>query len=70
MDYATIATIVTLLLALAASAFGVKYQLGKGKLEKISGLLGDVVDAAKDDEVTEKEFQLIVDDAKEILEGS
>ena len=67
MDYATIATIVTLLLTLAASAFGVKYKLGKGKLEKISGVLNSVVEAAKDDEVTEKEFQLIVDKAKAVI---
>ena len=70
MDYATIATIVTLLLALAASAFGVKYQLGKGKLEKISGLLSDVVVAVQDDSVSEEECQKITADAKAVLEAS
>ena len=67
MDVAAMATVVTLLLTLAASVFGVKYHLGKGKLEKVSGVLNSVVEAAKDDEVTEKEFQVIVDKAKDVL---
>jgi hypothetical protein len=70
MDYAIIATIVTLVLTLAASVFGAKYSQGKGKLAKIAGLLDDVVVAAQDDQVTEAEFQKIVADAKAVREAS
>ena len=67
MDYATLATVVTLLLTLAASVFGVKYT--QKKLKKVRKLFGDIVEAAKDDKVSEKEFQKIVNGAVAIVDS-
>jgi hypothetical protein len=70
MDYTIIATVISLLLTFVASVFGAKYQLGKGKLEKISALLSDVIVSVQDDKVSEEECQKIAADAKAVLEAS
>jgi hypothetical protein len=69
MDVATIATIVTLVLSVVSSVVGAKYKQGKSKLAKISALLGDVVKAVQDDNVSEAECQKIAADAKAVLEA-
>lgn len=64
-DYATIGLIITTILTVAASSFGVKYKAGKDKAQK---LLSDVITAVQDDSVSEDECQRIAADAKSLLE--
>ncbi|MCL5877905.1 MAG: hypothetical protein M1540_08865 [Candidatus Bathyarchaeota archaeon] len=68
MEYAPIAVLVGALLTMASVVFGAKYTQGKGKAKQLTKLLNTIIDAAQDDEVTEKEFQRIVASAKTILE--
>jgi hypothetical protein len=58
-----------LALSVVSSVAGLKYQQGKSKLAKISDLLGDVVKAVQDDNVSEEECQKIAADAKAVLEA-
>lgn len=64
-DYATMGLIITTILTVAASSFGVKYKAGKDKTQK---LLSDVITAVQDDTVSEDECQRIAADAKAFLE--
>lgn len=64
MDYATTGLIVTTVLTVAASSFGLKYKAGKDKVQK---LLSDVITAVQDDTVSEEECQRIASDAKAFI---
>jgi hypothetical protein len=68
IDSASIATIITAIATIVSVVLGANYNKGKNvavtKMTQISNLLSDIVEAAKDDKVTEAEFQKIVDDAK------
>jgi hypothetical protein len=68
IDAQSIATIITAIATIVAVIFGKKYSDGKNealdRAEKVTQLLNDVIIAAKDNAVTEEEFQKIVDDAK------
>jgi hypothetical protein len=68
MDYATIATIITLVLTIISSTAGYKYAQAKTKLSQVLKLLTIVYDAAKDNQVSEEEFQEIVDSAKDVVD--
>lgn len=57
MDYSALAVLVGTVLATASLVFGEKLKQGKGKAKQLTKLLNTVIDAAQDDEVTEKEFQ-------------
>jgi hypothetical protein len=50
----------TQLLALVSAPFGTKYKQAKGKASQVRGFLDSVIEAAEDDEVSEKEFQKVV----------
>jgi len=74
MDYGLVAlvvgAIVSVATAAAAAYFGRdKYVKAKGKVQALSGLLKSVVDALEDDQVSEEEFNKIVDQAKDFLKG-
>jgi len=60
--------IVGLITTLLAAKFGVKYQQAKSKIGKLGELFDTVYEAAKDDVVTEEEFQSIVDKVKALVE--
>ncbi len=66
MEYASIAISIGAILASASVLLGAKYQQGKGKVKQLTDLLTTIIEAAQDDEITEKEFQKIV--AKKLLE--
>ena len=70
IDYTSIATIITAVLAIISTLLGAKYSQGKdfavSKATALTKLLNDVIVAAKDDKVDETEFQQIVDDVKEL----
>ena len=48
--------------------YGKQYQAVKGKAGKVLDLFNYVYDAAKDDKITEEEFQKMVDLAKKLIE--
>ena len=60
--------IVGLITTLLAAKYGVKYQQAKSKIGKLGELFDMVYEAAKDDVVTEEEFQSIVDKVKALVE--
>ncbi len=60
LDFGTATALATLLLAVASALFGTKYKQAKGKATKIRSVLDSVIEAAEDDEVSEKEFEKIV----------
>jgi len=60
--------IVGLITTLLAAKYGVKYQQAKSKIGKLGELFDTVYEAAKDDVVTEEEFQSIVDKVKALVE--
>jgi predicted neutral ceramidase superfamily lipid hydrolase len=65
----TLATaIIGLISTVVAAKYGVQYQKAKSKAAKIVDLINTVYDAAKDDKVTEEEFQAIVDKVKVLVE--
>jgi hypothetical protein len=57
--------VITTVLAVAASSFGMKYKAGKDKAQK---LLSDVIIAVQDDTVSDEECQRIAADAKSFLD--
>ena len=67
-----IVTIIVALIGLAGTVLGAKYgqqyQTVKSKFTKVVELLNVVNDAAKDDKVTEEEFQAIMDAAMKVVE--
>ncbi len=64
MDTELISIVVTLILGLVSTFAGAKWGNAKQKADQFSKLITSIVDAAKDDKVTEAEFQTIVDNAK------
>ena len=62
--------VATLLLTLASAFFGAKYRKAKGKATQTRDLLDSLVVAAEDKKVTEKEFQKIVVQVKQLLSDS
>jgi len=69
MDYGLVALVVGGVVTVAAAVLGQKYVKAKGKVQALSGLLKSVVDALEDDQVSEEEFNKIVEQAKEFLKG-
>lgn len=69
MDYATIAVLVGTVLSAVSVVAGGKYIQGKSKAKQLVGLLGEIIEAAEDDKVSEEEFQHVVTSAKRILSG-
>jgi len=67
LDVGTVAAVAALLLAIASALFGAKYKQAKGKATQLRDLLDCILEAAKDDEVSEKEFQKIVDSALRLM---
>lgn len=67
LDATTIANIASLALTILAAALGLKWQNAKAKAEQVANLVNEIVIAAKDDKVTEEEFQKIVDAAKTVI---
>jgi hypothetical protein len=72
--YEEILTLISAILGLAAIFYGAKYQGAKGKVGKYVDLLTKVTnvattayDAAKDDKITEEEFQKIADATQEVV---
>jgi len=65
LDLVLVAAVISILLSIAATVFGVNYKQAKDKVTK---LLSDVVEAVQDDEVSEEELQKIVADVKAFLE--
>jgi hypothetical protein len=65
-DYGSIALIATTAFSIAATTLGLNYKVRKDKVTK---LLGDVINAVQDDEVTDEECRQIADDAKAFLDG-
>jgi hypothetical protein len=70
MEYLSIAMVIGALLAVASVVFGAKYRQGKGKAKQLVDLLNKIIDAAQDDQVTEKEFQETVTLTKNLLSSS
>jgi hypothetical protein len=68
MEYASIAILIGAILASTSVLLGAKYQQGKSKAKQLTDLLTTIIEAAQDDEVTEKEFQKIVTSAKGLLQ--
>ena len=68
MKYASIAILIGAVLASTSVLLGTKYQQGKGKAKQLTDLLTSIIEAAQDNEVTEKEFQKIVASAKDLLQ--
>jgi hypothetical protein len=66
LDAGTVAVIVTAAISIVSALAGVRYKQDKDKVTK---LLGDVIDAVQDNEVSEEECQKIAADAKSFLEG-
>ena len=64
MDLVLVAAIISFLLAVAVTVFGVNYKQAKDKVTK---LLSDVIDAVEDDKISEDELQKIVADVKAFL---
>lgn len=68
-----IVTIIVALIGLAgtylAAKYGKQYATIKSKVSKFADLLNVVNDAAKDDSVTEEEFQAIMDSAMKLKEA-
>ena len=68
-EYIPLATaIVGLITTLLAAKYGVKYQQAKSKIGKLGELFDTIYEAAKDDKVTEEEFQAIVDKVKALMD--
>jgi hypothetical protein len=67
LDVGTTAAVATLLLAVASALFGAKYKQVKGKASQARDLLDGVIEAAEDDEVSEKDFQKVVASAKRLM---
>jgi len=64
----TLATaIIGLVTTIVAAKYGVKYQKAKSKVGKLGELFNTIYEAAKDDKVTEEEFQLIVDKVQALI---
>lgn len=64
MDLVLVAAIISFLLAVAVTVFGVNYKQAKDKVTK---LLSDIIAVIEDDEVTEEELQKIITQAKSLL---
>ena len=68
-----IVTIIVAVIGLVGTYLGAKYgkqyQVVKGKAGKVLDLFNYVYDAAKDDNITEEEFQKMADLAKKLVEG-
>ena len=60
MDGATIATLVSAGLSVAAAVFGAKYL-------KVKALVGRIVDALEDDEISDQEPEAIVAEARALV---
>ena len=69
MDYATIAVLAGTVLSTVSVLLGAKYTKGKSKAKQLVALLGEIIEAAQDDNVSEEEFQQIVTSTKKILSG-
>ena len=69
MDYATIAILAGTVLSTVSVLLGAKYTKGKSKAKQLVALLGEIIEAAQDDKVSEEEFQQIVTSTKKILSG-
>jgi len=67
MDTNVILSLVTAILTVIAALVGAKWQGAKSKAGQLTDLLNTVVEAAKDDKVTEEEFQVIVDKVKALM---
>ena len=67
MDFASVSILITAVLSIASIILGVKYNLGKSKLAQLTQLLNLIIEAAKDDTVTEAEFQNIATAAKSLM---
>jgi len=68
MNYDSIVLLAGALLTISSAVFGAKYNQGKKKASQLTKLLSTIIDAAQDDEVTEKELQKIVASVKTLLE--
>ena len=60
MDGATVATLVSAGLSVAAAVFGAKHL-------KIKALVGRIVDALEDDEISDEELSAIVAEARALV---
>jgi hypothetical protein len=72
METDLIAAVASVVLAMASAFLGAKYRQWIGKARLFSELLGEIVAAAEDDEISEEEFHKIVAKAKQVtaeLEG-
>ena len=67
LDVGTAATLATLLLAFASALFGAKYKQVKRKSTKGRSVFDMVIEAAEDDEVSEREFEKVVASAKRLI---
>jgi hypothetical protein len=65
MDFASIAVLVTSLLAIAGAVFGVKFKRVK---DQVTQLALDVIESVQDNTVTEDECQKTAADVKLLLE--
>lgn len=63
-----IVAIIGLITTILTAKFGTQYVQFKGKAEKFVDLINCIYDAAKDDKVTETEFQTIMDKAKVLVD--
>ena len=60
MDGATVAALVSAGMSIAAALFGVKYL-------KVKALVGRVVDALEDDEISDEELSAIISEARALV---
>jgi hypothetical protein len=67
LDFGTAVVVATLLLAVVSALFGAKYKQAKCKASQVRGLLDSVIEAAEDDEVSEREFEKVVASAKRLI---
>jgi hypothetical protein len=64
MDSASLMALASAFLTVVSVVLGVKYTQGLRKARLFAKLLRDIVEAAEDDEISEKEFQSIVASTK------
>ena len=60
MDVATLATLFSAGLSVAAAVFGAKYL-------RVKALVGKIVDALEDDEISDEELNTIIAEAKALV---